>query len=392
MNSTERHEMRYQRRRAKREEKRIQRDKACGSVDNVFGIRSLHESFLKCEKTVAYKARVQNYALKAFRREYHTRKRILSGQPIVSQALREIKIVERGRERKITPVDIEERVPQRCLCDNILIPIIRPTLIYNNGASLKGRGVDFARRRLIVNIVDAVRKYGVNCGIMIGDFSKYFENIEYEPLFQRNKKYIIDDAKRKLADYFVCRKIAYKKSCVEPTTKGLDLGAQPSQINAVSYPNEIDHLMCDLGIYYGRYMDDTYYIHPSEEYLKKVFDILLSACQKYGIIVNKKKTKISTLKKGFTFLKIRYHTTETGKIIKKPVHRSVVSERSKIRAFRRLVDEEKITFDNALNAFKSWNGNLRKYTNSYTTRKSMYELFYTLFKKELQKGCYTIRL
>lgn len=389
MNSKERHEACYLRRKQKREEKRKARDGACGTVEEIFSIRNLHDSFRKCKKTVQYKSRVQHYALKAFRREYKTKKLLLSGQPIISQKLKAINIVERGRQRLINPVDIEERVPQRCFCDRLLVPVIRPTLINNNGASLKGKGIDFARRQLVKDIVYMFRRYGGDCAIVTGDFSKYFENILYDPLFERNRTYIYDEAKRKVADYFVGRQFACGEA---PKTKGLDLGAQPSQINAVSYANEIDHLMTGLGIRYARFMDDTYFMHPDKEYLIKVIEIFTAICGKYGIKINLKKTKFSTLKKGFVFLKIHYHTTESGRIVRKPDKRTFVAERRKIRKFRELVDNGLMTFKQALDAFRSWNGNLRKYTDSHTSRIKMWERFKNLFDKELQEECCIIKL
>lgn len=389
MNSKERHEARYLRRRQKREEKRKARDGACGTAEEIFSIRNLHDSFRKCKKTVQYKSRVQHYALKAFRRENKTKKLLLSGQPVISQKLKAINIIERGRQRLINPVDIEERVPQRCFCDRLLVPVIRPALINNNGASLKGKGIDFARKQLVKDIVYMYRRYGGDCAVATSDFSKYFENILYAPLFERNRRYIFDEAKRKIADYFVGRQFACGEA---PQTKGLDLGAQPSQINAVSYPNEIDHLMTRLGIRYARYMDDTYFMHPDKEYLKKVIEIFAEACEKYGIKINGKKTMITTLKRGFRFLKIHYHTTDTGRIVKIPDRRTFAAERRKIRKFRELADNGLMTFKQALDAFRSWNGNLRKYTDSYDKRKAMWERFKILFQKELKEECCIIKL
>lgn len=56
-------------------------------------------------------------------------------------------IFERGKERIITPIQFSDRITQRVICDYSMIPMIRPTLIYDNGASTEGKGTDFARRR-----------------------------------------------------------------------------------------------------------------------------------------------------------------------------------------------------------------------------------------------------
>ena len=51
----------------------------------------------------------------------------------------------------------------------------------------------------------------------------------------------------------------------------------------------------------------------------------------YGIVINKKKTKIVDLKHGFTFLKTHFYITETGRIIKKPCRDSITRERRKLK-------------------------------------------------------------
>ena len=54
---------------------------------------------------------------------------------------------ERGRVRPITAQTVDDRVLSHCLNDFELIPKIRPYLIHDNGASLKGKGLAFSRQR-----------------------------------------------------------------------------------------------------------------------------------------------------------------------------------------------------------------------------------------------------
>ena len=87
---------------------------------------------------------------------------------------------ERGKTRAITALQVRDRVVKHVLNDVYLLPHIRPFLIYDNGASLEGKGVDFTRRRLIAHLESYFREYGTNEGyIMTMDFSGYYDNIDH---------------------------------------------------------------------------------------------------------------------------------------------------------------------------------------------------------------------
>jgi len=64
------------------------------------------------------------------------------------QFFKQITIKERGKDRKITPIHINDRVIQKVLCDYLLTPLFTPKLIYDNGASLPNKGVSFTRKRV----------------------------------------------------------------------------------------------------------------------------------------------------------------------------------------------------------------------------------------------------
>lgn len=62
---------------------------------------------------------------------------------------------ERGKLRRITGEQVQDRIVKHALCDEVLNPLIEPHLIYDNGASIVGKGIDFTRRRLLTHL----RKY-----------------------------------------------------------------------------------------------------------------------------------------------------------------------------------------------------------------------------------------
>lgn len=102
------------------------------------------------------------------------------------------------------------------------------------------------------------------------------------------------------------------------------------------FPNGIDHFIeQELDVHeHGRYMDDSYLIHESKEYLQYCLEALKEKFAEKGIIVNTKKTQIIKLSSWFTFLKFRYKLTETGRVVVKPCKDSVTRERRKLHKLK----------------------------------------------------------
>ena len=101
----------------------------------------------------------------------------------------------------------------------------------------------------------------------------------------------------------------------EYTGKSLGLGSQISQITAVSYPNALDHFIKQVlrVKYYGRYMDDGYMLFKTKEEAKYALEKVCGFCEKYGIVINRKKTQIVKISRCFVYLKVKHRLTETGK-------------------------------------------------------------------------------
>jgi hypothetical protein len=82
---------------------------------------------------------------------------------------------------------------------NVLVPTLRKYLIYDNGASLKGKGTSFTRKRLKIHWNNAIKEYGTFYILKI-DIKKYFENIDHELLWNMLKDKI-DESVRPLTKY-----------------------------------------------------------------------------------------------------------------------------------------------------------------------------------------------
>ena len=164
--------------------------------------------------------------------------------------------------------------------------------------------------------------------------------------------------------------------------RGVDIGSQPSQNIGIAYPSRIDnYIKIVKGIkYYGRYTDDMYLIHESKEYLKEVLEGIRKIANELGLIINEKKTHIVKLSQQFKILQIKYQLTETGRIIRKINPKAITRERRKLKAYKRLLDKNILTYKEIENIFKSWmSGNYKNMSMQQIT--NMTQLYYNLFKE-----------
>jgi len=376
MNSQERHEARYQRRKAKRQEKIKKLNEQYGNFDEIFSLDNMVDAFYQCKKSVSWKESTQKYEKNLLKNVYNSQQDVYNGIS-VSRGFHYFDLRERGKERHIRSVHISERVVQKAVNRSCLLPILSRSLIYDNGASLKGKGVDFANRKLVEHLCQFYRHHGRDGYILLIDFSKYFDNIEHQPIF--------DDLSRKILDE---RIINITKQFVVPFgEKSLGLGSETSQILAINYPNYIDHYIKEkLRIHgYGRYMDDSYLIHESKEYLEYCLEEIIKLCEEVGIKVNRNKTQIVKLTHQFTFLKTKYNITENGKIIKRVSRCAVTRMRRKMKKFVKFYDAGLMSLQDIEQSYQSYRGYLGK-KDSYNTLKSIDKLYHDLFMPRKMKA------
>lgn len=369
MTSEERKEARYQRRVAARKAKKRA---ACAAYDDfatVFSYAKLYRSYKCCRRGVAWKASVQKYITNAPLNILYTFRELEAGK-FRSPGFYEFDLYERGKHRHIRSTGIMERVVQRCLCDNALVPMVGRSFIYDNGASMKDKGYDFSVRRLICHLQQHYRKHGNDGYILLYDFSKFFDNVSHE--------LIKADLHRKFSDGKI---LALTEHFIDAFgEKGMGLGSQISQVLALLSANRLDHYVKEvLRIkQYGRYMDDGYLIHPSKEYLQNCLEHIKAICAELGITMNEQKTQIVKLSHGFTWLKMRVFLTDTGKVVKKIYKRSVTKMRQKLKKLHKMLLAGKLTFEDIWTTWQSWRSYARRF-DAWHAIQNMGQLFDQLF-------------
>jgi hypothetical protein len=369
MTSEERHERRYQRRKQKREARRLERSHTCGGFNEVFSYGNLYDSGHICSRAVGWKCSTQQYRFNLVTNTAVTRKQLLEGG-YKSKGFIEFQLYDRGKWRRIRSVHISERVVQRTLCDKVMIPVFSPAFIYDNGASLKGKGIDFAMNRLNCHLQRHWRKHGITGGILVFDFKDYFGSANHEPVRRELARRVHDERVRALANTFLDNF----------GSVGYGLGSQISQVSALMLPNRLDHVIKEeLGIKgYGRYMDDGYLIHENVEYLGKCLERIDAVCKSLGITLNRKKTRIIPIQRGFVFLKTKFILTETGKVLRKMSRASIRAMRRKLFIFKKWVGIGKFTLGDVRTAYESWRGHMRR-GNSYRVVERTDQYFWRLF-------------
>lgn len=372
MNSTERREGRYQRRKAAREARIAARAASCGDFSRVFSYGNLYKHGKKCCSGVRWKASTQRYEANIATITEQINAELEAGV-YKGRGFIEFGIMERGHYRWIRSVHITERAVQKTLCNEVLNRVFTPSLIYDNGASSKGKGMDFALDRIEAHLHRHYRKHGRAGGILQWDFSGYFDSIPHAPLMEEARRRIREERVESLFRMFV--------EAFGPV--GMGLGSEISQKCALLAASPIDHLFKDgLGVKsYGRYMDDGYLISEDIGFLRECLARLRAAAERIGLKINERKTKIVRFTRSFIFLKMRFLLTETGAVVRRVGRASITRTRRKLKKFRKRVLAGEMTLADVRQSYNSWRGHAAR-ARSHKTIKSMDGLFQRLFGEE----------
>lgn len=321
------------------------------------------------------------------------------------------RIRENGHERIIHAMTPRDAVLQHVLADEILIPTLRRYLIYDNGASLKGKGISFTRRRFEEHLRWHYRRYGTKGYILLIDFRKYFDNIRHDTALRLVREKVHDDMimdilRRIFKTYEVdisyrddedieqkvFNSLEYQRISKDLLTgkrymrKSISIGSQISQIVGVFYPTLIDtycktvkQVHC-----YDAYMDDRIIVHPSKDFLRGILKDIEQIASSLGIFINHRKTQIIKISHGFTWLKTRYILTDTGKVIRKMPRDAARREKRRLKKIMQLVEAGKLTKEQAWAQYKSWRGDKKRY-RAHRTLRNMDKLFLREMKRHGRK-------
>ena len=175
MTSQERHEARFQRRKAKRLERKQARCDSLGPTNKIFSYRKMFFYGKKCCNGVRWKQSVQNFEGHLFSGTA-TRRRTVLEQTWKPKSCSHFTLRERGKIRPIDAPHITDRQIHKTLCNEVLIPLYSPSMIYDNGASQKGKGLHWQFKRIKQQLGWHYRRYGREGAVLLLDLKGFFPN------------------------------------------------------------------------------------------------------------------------------------------------------------------------------------------------------------------------
>lgn len=190
MNSIERREARYQRRKARRARKA--QEAGGKSFEQVMSFGNLCRAGKECCNGSRWKTSTINFETDLLAESQKTYETIRDGTRKF-RGFQSFATIEHGKRRDIDALPIQERAAQKCLCKNLLVEAYARSFVYDNGASLAGKGMDFQLRRLKKHLHDHYRRYGTQGGIYQFDFKGYFGSLPHDTIKARARAKIKDD-------------------------------------------------------------------------------------------------------------------------------------------------------------------------------------------------------
>ena len=324
MNSIQRKKLRYERRKNKRLQKVIERSNMYADINKAFCFSKAMYYGDRCCKGVGYKKSTQYFKLHMF--------------TIISNVCRDIK----NNNYKVleTYNFIKDRLVHKILSNEIIYPLYISHLIYDNGASLKGKGFKFSMDRLRKMLYSWYLKKGLNGYIVFIDFSKFFENCSHEVIHNIHNKYIINKNVIKVIEDYLFIK------------EGISLGVEIAQREAIIIPNILDHYIQNI-TNINRYMDDTIFFVNTYKEGKILFDKYCKIAENLNIKINYKKSFIAPINRSFKYCNWKYRLYESGKIICKPCINTIKRQKKKLKKMIKLsINEEEIEYTRiAFNAY-----------------------------------------
>lgn len=256
------------------------------------------------------------------------------------------------KEREIQAISYRDRIVQHSLCDNFLTPLLEKHLINVNCACRRGKGTDYAIKKLKSFMTNHYRKYGKNGCFIKLDIKKYFPSINHQILKQKLWNLIQDSNIRYLLGKIID---SYGNG------QGLPMGNQSSQNFALLYLDRIDRIIKEkLRVeYYVRYMDDMIMLVQTKTEAQKIFEIIEEELKTEKLILNPK-SKVFPLKDGIQFLGWNFKYSKSGKIIQTMKTQSKQRVFAKVKNFRHLLKNGKKTQEDKECVLASYKGHLQR--------------------------------
>ena len=307
-------------------------------------------------------------------------------------------IVEYPVKREIFAADFRDRVVHHLIARRIY-GLLEQQFHTDSYSTQKGKGTLYGIKRLEKHIYDCSEGYTKDCWIMKLDISGFFMNIPKDKLYDTVCRFLEchyhENDKQML--YYMLEETIYNRpecNCIRKVPrwrwhglpknkslfgshgkKGLPIGNLTSQLLALLYLDELDHLVTGpWGVqHFGRYVDDMALVHPSPQHLLGVRHSIISYLSDLNLKLHPKKMYLQHYSKGVMFV---------GGMIKPG--RKYISNRTVARLFakihyynQRLALPEPLTDAESAGMMASMNsylGMMRHYNADRLFRRMLYRI------------------
>lgn len=276
------------------------------------------------------KRKRNTYNALAFEREYEKNcielwKDINSGtyEPRRSIAF----VVFKPVQREIFAADFRDRVVHHLIAGRI-VPLLEKRFIVDSYSTRTGKGTLFGIRRIEEHIRACSEGWTRDCYIMKIDIRAFFMQISRSRLYDKIKNFL--DRHYQGNDLplllFLLRKTIFnrpEKNCIRRSPpsywrglprdkslfhscgeRGLPIGNLTSQLLALYYMDELDHLITEQwGVpHYGRYVDDMVLVHRDAAHLLDVRSRIQQYLEKEGLSLHPRKFYLQHYTHGVQFV------------------------------------------------------------------------------------------
>ncbi|MBR4170534.1 MAG: hypothetical protein IKR48_02660 [Kiritimatiellae bacterium] len=320
----------------------------------------------RCCRNVRWKDSVIGYELHAAQHTHELIDEIRTGTYRLSP-YQKFTIFEPKR-RDIVATRIRDRQVQMALCEGGLYQDFVEHFIYDNCACQKGKGTEFAIRRMKIHMANYHREHGADGWVLQGDVKHFFPSTRHDVAKAAVAKRISDPKARQ-----------YVFNVIDSFDgdMGIGLGSQISQLVELSVLDDMDHFIKEkLGIkHYIRYMDDFRLIHEDRDYLVYCKNEIEKHLAEIHLELNHK-TCIHPLRQGVKFIQWRFMLTKTGGVIMKMINKKVNKEKQRLKKLLLKEKSGDLAYGTAEQSLQSWEANaLRGNGATFYQRKSVRNYF-----------------
>lgn len=286
-------------------------------------------------------------------------------------------LIYEPKPRLIMSLSLPDKIVNHYFTTNCLIPNLDKKLDDRNVATRVGKGTDYALK-LVKKYIEYYKKRNENIYVLKIDISKFFYTIDHKILKEMLKEDLPKDEYLFACDIIDSTNYDYINKKINNILnrhpglklplyeygKGLPIGNLSSQCLSVYYLNRLDHFIVhNLHlIHYVRYMDDFLILSNDKDYLYKCKDIIIDKLvNEYKLKINEKKTFITSMKGGFTFLGYKFNIYN-GKTI-------MTIKRSSINGMKKRIKRNVYMYKRGEINFEKYFSSMSNYYYSYRCNK-----------------------